>query len=121
MLYIIQPVIMKALWDPEASRLLSPSRRSLIHERARVEGWRDEGTRREKVITQRKDVDARRESGLIKIPLKRQFRISSWEHRHEEKISYWKIRNKFCAYLSPPFFCCRFQIIEALGVTDAGP
>lgn len=83
MLYITQPVIMKALWEAEARRLLSPSRRSRIHERAQVEGWRDEGARRERVITQRKDLDARRESGLLKIPFKRQFRISSWDRRHE--------------------------------------
>lgn len=48
MLYITQPVIMKALWDPEARQLLSPSLRSRIHEWVLVEGWRDEGARRER-------------------------------------------------------------------------
>lgn len=74
---------MKALWDPEARQLLSPSRRSRIHEWVLVEGWRDEGARRQRMITQRKDIDARRESRLIKILFKRQFRISSWDRRHE--------------------------------------
>lgn len=34
MLYIIQSVIMKALWDPEAGRLLSLCRRSSIQKKA---------------------------------------------------------------------------------------
>lgn len=41
MLYIIQSVIMKALWDPEAGRLLSLRRERSIHET----GERDGGIR----------------------------------------------------------------------------
>lgn len=70
MLYIIQSVIMKALWDPGA-RLLSLSR---IHERAGVKRWRREGRWRERQITQRKGKCRSRESEFIKMQFKRQGR-----------------------------------------------
>lgn len=65
MLYIIQSVIMKALWDPEAGRLLSLPCRSSIHKKVERERerWEDKGKlrggKKKAVVTEHKNKSAK--------------------------------------------------------------